>query len=168
MGLRSRPSLPYSSHHNFDGRSVNYVRNSVKVVIDAYNGTVRFFVFDKQDPIIAAYQQIFPALFEDAGNMPADLRAHVRYPESLVRAQGEMYGLYHTQSPQVFFQREDVWSVANQIGVNAEGKKESRPIDPYYVMMQLPGEQKKNEFVLMTSFYAGKSEQHDWLAGWTL
>jgi len=165
-GFTQSSSLPYSSHHNFDGRNVNYVRNSVKVVIDAYNGTVRFFVFDKQDPIIAAYQQIFPALFEDAGNMPADLRAHVRYPESLVRAQGEMYGLYHTQSPQVFFQREDVWNVANQIGVNAEGKKESRPIDPYYVMMQLPGEQKKNEFVLILPFTpASRNNMIGWLAG---
>ena len=165
-GFTQSASLPYSSHHNFDGRSVNYVRNSVKVVIDAYNGTVRFFVFDKQDPIIAAYQKIFPALFEDAGNMPADLRAHVRYPESLVRAQGEVYGLYHTQSPQVFFQREDVWNVANQIGVNAEGKKESRPIDPYYVMMQLPGEQKKNEFVLILPFTpASRNNMIGWLAG---
>ena len=165
-GFTQSSSLPYSSHHNFDGRNVNYVRNSVKVVIDAYNGTVRFFVFDKQDPIIAAYRQIFPALFEDAGNMPADLRAHVRYPESLVRAQGEMYGLYHTQSPQVFFQREDVWNVANQIGVNAEGKKESRPIDPYYVMMQLPGEQKKNEFVLILPFTpASRNNMIGWLAG---
>ena len=165
-GFTQSSSLPYSSHHNFDGRNVNYVRNSVKVVIDAYNGTVRFFVFDKQDPIIAAYQQIFPALFEDAGNMPADLRAHVRYPESLVRAQGEMYGLYHTQSPQVFFQREDVWNVANQIGVNTEGKKESRPIDPYYVMMQLPGEQKKNEFVLILPFTpASRNNMIGWLAG---
>ena len=165
-GFTQSATLPYSSHHNFDGRNVNYVRNSVKVVIDAYNGTVRFFVFDKQDPIIAAYRQIFPALFEDAGNMPADLRAHVRYPESLVRAQGEMYGLYHTQSPQVFFQREDVWNVANQIGVNAEGKKESRPIDPYYVMMQLPGEQKKNEFVLILPFTpASRNNMIGWLAG---
>jgi len=165
-GFTQSSSLPYSSHHNFDGRNVNYVRNSVKVVIDAYNGTVRFFVFDKQDPIIAAYRQIFPALFEDAGNMPADLRAHIRYPESLVRAQGEMYGLYHTQSPQVFFQREDVWNVANQIGVNAEGKKESRPIDPYYVMMQLPGEQKKNEFVLILPFTpASRNNMIGWLAG---
>ena len=165
-GFTQSATLPYSSHHNFDGRNVNYVRNSVKVVIDAYNGTVRFFVFDKQDPIIAAYRQIFPALFEDAGNMPADLRAHVRYPESLVRAQGEMYGLYHTQSPQVFFQREDVWNVANQIGVNTEGKKESRPIDPYYVMMQLPGEQKKNEFVLILPFTpASRNNMIGWLAG---
>ena len=165
-GFTQSATLPYSSHHNFDGRNVNYVRNSVKVVIDAYNGTVRFFVFDKQDPIIAAYRQIFPALFEDAGNMPADLRAHIRYPESLVRAQGEMYGLYHTQSPQVFFQREDVWNVANQIGVNTEGKKESRPIDPYYVMMQLPGEQKKNEFVLILPFTpASRNNMIGWLAG---
>jgi uncharacterized membrane protein (UPF0182 family) len=159
-------SFPYSRHHDFAGKSVNYVRNSVKVVIDAYNGNVRFFVFDKQDPIISAYQGIFPGLFEDASAMPADLRAHVRYPETLVRTQGEVYGLYHTQNPQVFFQREDVWSIANQIGVNAEGKKEPRPIDPYYVLMQLPGEQKKNEFVIILPFTPGsRNNMIGWLAG---
>jgi len=165
-GFTQSASFPYSSHHSFTGRSVNYVRNSVKVVIDAYNGTARFYVFDKQDPIIAAYQQIFPALFEDASNMPADLRAHIRYPETLVRTQGEVYGLYHTQNPQVFFQREDVWSLANQLKINSEGKKESQPIDPYYVLMQLPGEQKKNEFVLILPFTPGnRNNMIGWLAG---
>ncbi|HEY6805973.1 MAG TPA: UPF0182 family protein [Pyrinomonadaceae bacterium] len=159
-------SFPYSSHHSFDGKNVNYVRNSVKVVIDAYNGTVRFYVFDKQDPIINAYQAIFPGLFEDGANMPADLRAHVRYPEPLVRTQGEVYGLYHTQNPQVFFQREDVWNVANQIGINSEGKKEARQIDPYYVLMQLPGEQQKTEFVAILPFTpASRNNMIGWLAG---
>jgi uncharacterized membrane protein (UPF0182 family) len=159
-------SFPYSTHHSFDGKNVNYVRNSVKVVIDAYNGTVRFFVFDKQDPIINAYQAVFPGLFEDSASMPADLRAHVRYPETLVRTQGEVYGLYHTQNPQVFFQREDVWNVANQIGVNSEGKKEARQIDPYYVLMQLPGEQQKSEFVVILPFTPGsRNNMIGWLAG---
>jgi uncharacterized membrane protein (UPF0182 family) len=159
-------NFPYSSHHSFAGKNVNYVRNSVKVVIDAYNGTVRFFVFDKQDPIINAYQAVFPGLFEDAANMPADLRAHVRYPETLVRTQGEVYGLYHTQNPQVFFQREDVWNVANQIGLNSEGKKEARQIDPYYVLMQLPGEQQKSEFVVILPFTpASRNNMIGWLAG---
>ena len=159
-------SFPYSSHHDFVGRSVNYVRNSVKVVIDAYNGTVRFYVFDKQDPIIAAYQQIFPALFEDNSNMPADLRMHIRYPETLVRVQGEVYGLYHTQNPRVFFQREDVWNVAKQLRVNSEGQKDTVPIDPYYVLMQLPGEQKNTEFVLIFPFTpANRNNMIGWIAG---
>lgn len=165
-GFTRSSSFPYSTHHNFTGRNVNYVRNSVKVVIDAYNGTARFFVFDKQDPLIAAYQQIFPALFEDASKMPNDLRAHVRYPETLVRIQAEVYGLYHTQNPRVFFQREDVWNVANQIRVGADGKKETAPIDPYYVLMQLPGEEKKSEFVLIVPFTpSNRNNMIGWIAG---
>jgi uncharacterized membrane protein (UPF0182 family) len=159
-------SFPYSSHQNFVGRTVNYVRNSVKVVIDAYNGTAHFYIFDKQDPIIATYQEIFPTLFEDASQMPADLRTHIRYPETLVRVQGEVYSLYHTQNPRVFFQREDVWNIAKQLRVNSEGQKETVPIDPYYVIMQLPGEQKKDEFVLILPFTpANRNNMIGWIAG---
>lgn len=164
-GFTQSSNFPYSRHQDFSGRSVNYVRNSVKVVIDAYNGTVRFFVFDKQDPLISAYQQIFPALFEDAEKMPVDLRAHIRYPETLVRTQGEVYGLYHTLSPKVFFQREDVWSIANQIRVNDRQQKETVPIDPYYVLTQLPGEQKKSEFVLILPFTpTNRNNMIGWMA----
>jgi uncharacterized membrane protein (UPF0182 family) len=157
--------FPYSTHHDVAGNSLNYIRNSVKVVIDAYNGTARFYVFDNGDPIINAYRGIFPNLFLDASQMPADLRAHVRYPETLVRAQGEVYSLYHTQNPKVFFQREDVWSIAQQITVGAESKKQSTPIDPYYVMMQLPAEQQKNEFVLILPFTpASRNNMIGWMA----
>jgi uncharacterized membrane protein (UPF0182 family) len=97
--------------------------------------------------------------------MSADLRAHVRYPETLVRAQGEVYSLYHTQNPKVFFQREDVWSIAQLITVTSEGKKQNEPIDPYYVMMQLPGEQQKNEFVLIVPFTpASRNNMIGWMA----
>jgi uncharacterized membrane protein (UPF0182 family) len=165
-GFTQSSSFPYSSHQNFAGRSVNYIRNSVKVVIDAYNGSARFFVFDKQDPLISAYQRIFPTLFEDADKMPVDLRAHIRYPESFVRTQGEVYGLYHTQNPKVFFQREDVWGAANQIRLNEQRQKAPVPIDPYYVLMQLPGEQKKNEFVVILPFTpANRNNMIGWMAG---
>jgi len=158
--------FPYSTHHDVAGNSLNYIRNSVKVVIDAYNGTANFYVFDNHDPIINAYARVFPNLFKDASQMPADLRAHVRYPETLVRAQGEVYSLYHTQNPKVFFQREDVWSIAQQITVTDEGKKQNEPIDPYYVMMQLPGEQQKNEFVLILPFTpASRNNMIGWMAG---
>ena len=158
--------FPYSTHHDVAGNRLNYIRNSVKVVIDAYNGTARFYVFDNSDPIIAAYQRIFPTLFVDAGQMPADLRAHVRYPETLVRAQGEVYGLYHTQNPRVFFQREDVWNVAQQITLDDQGQRKSEPIDPYYVLMQLPGEQQKNEFVLILPFTpSNRNNMIGWMAG---
>jgi len=158
--------FPYSTHHDVADNTVNYIRNSVKVVIDAYNGTARFYVFDNQDPLIAAYRRIFPGVFVDASQMPADLRAHVRYPETLVRAQGEVFSLYHTQNPKVFFQREDVWSVAQQVTLDKDNKKQGAPIDPYYVLMQLPGEQQKNEFVLILPFTpASRNNMIGWMAG---
>ena len=145
---------------------INYIRNAVKIVIDAYHGTTIFYVFDNQDPVVAAYRRIFPALFREANEMPADLREHVRYPETLVRAQGEVYSLYHTQNPKVFFQREDVWSVAQQVTLDREGKRQGAPIDPYFVLMQLPGEQQKNEFVLILPFTpANRNNMIGWMAG---
>jgi uncharacterized membrane protein (UPF0182 family) len=157
--------FPYSSHHSVESRPINYIRNSVKVVIDAYNGTAEFYVFDNHDPLIAAYRSTFPSLFRDASQMPADLRAHVRYPETLIRAQGEMYSLYHTQNPKVFFQREDVWNVAQQTRLDDQGKKQSAPIDPYNLLMQLPGE-KKTEFVLILPFTpASRNNMIGWMAG---
>jgi uncharacterized membrane protein (UPF0182 family) len=159
-------NYPYSRHHQVGENSVNYIRNSVKVVIDAYNGTTHFYVFDNEDPLIATYRATFPALFEDASQMPADLRAHVRYPETLIRAQGEVYGLYHTTSAKVFFQREDVWNVAQQIGLDDQGRKQTQTLDPYFVLMQLPGEQTKNEFVLILPFTpAGRNNMIGWMAG---
>jgi uncharacterized membrane protein (UPF0182 family) len=127
---------------------------------------VHFYVFDNQDPLIAAYRATFPALFHDANEMPADLRAHVRYPETLIRTQGEVYSLYHTQNPKVFFQREDVWSIAQQLGLDDQGKKQTQPIDPYYVLMQLPGEQIKNEFVIILPFTpSNRNNMIGWMAG---
>ena len=158
--------FPYSTHHDVAGNTVNYVRNSVKVVIDAYNGTASFYIFDNQDPILAAYRRIFPGLFQDASQMPADLRAHVRYPETLIRSQGEVYSLYHTQNPKVFFQREDAWSIAQHIRINDKGEKVSEPIAPYYVLMQLPGEQQNNEFVIILPFTpANRNNMIGWMAG---
>ena len=165
-GFTESAYFPYSTHHDVANNSVNYVRNSVKVLIDAYNGTATFYVFDKQDPLIAAYQRIFPALFRDGNEMPADLRAHVRYPETLLRAQGEVYNLYHTQNPRTFFQREDVWSIAQRLTLDQELKKQSTPIDPYYVLMQLPGEPQKNEFVLILPFTpSNRNNLIGWMAG---
>jgi uncharacterized membrane protein (UPF0182 family) len=158
--------FPYSTHHDVAANSLNYIRNSVKVVIDAYNGTAHFYVFDNQDPLLAAYRAIFPALFLDASQMPADLRAHVRYPETLIRAQGEVYSLYHTQNPRVFFQREDVWSIAQHVTIDEKNQQESTPLDPYFVLMQLPGEQQKNEFVLIVPFSpANRNNMIGWMAG---
>ncbi len=158
-------TYPYSRHHDVAGNDVNYIRNSVKVVIDAYNGTATFYVFDNADPLIATYRATFPTLFKDASQMPADLRAHVRYPETLIRVQGEVYGLYHTQNSRVFFQREDVWNVAQQVTGENQARKPV-PIDPYFVLMQLPGEQAENEFVLILPFTpAGRNNLIGWMAG---
>jgi uncharacterized membrane protein (UPF0182 family) len=159
-------TYPYSRHQSVGQNDINYIRNSVKVTIDAYNGTVHFYVFDQNDPLIQTFRATFPALFEDAAQMPADLRAHVRYPETLIRAQGEIYGLYHTQSPKVFFQREDVWNVAQQISLDDQNRKQVTPIDPYFVLMQLPGEQTRNEFVLILPFTpASRNNMIGWMAG---
>jgi uncharacterized membrane protein (UPF0182 family) len=159
-------TYPYSRHHKVETNEINYIRNSVKVVIDAYNGTTRFYVFDPQDPLIAAYRGIFPGLFLDANQMPADLRGHIRYPETLLRVQGEVFSLYHTQSPKVLFQQEDVWSVAQQVVVDEQDKKQIQAIDPYYVLMQLPGEQIKTEFALILPFTpANRNNMIGWMAG---
>src|SRR4029079_2307259 len=103
---------------------------------------------------------------QDASQMPADLRAHVRYPETLIHAQGEVYSLYHTQNPKVFFQREDAWSIAQHIRINDKGEKVSEPIAPYFVLMQLPGEQQSNEFVIILPFTpANRNNMIGWMAG---
>ncbi|HKP47000.1 MAG TPA: UPF0182 family protein [Pyrinomonadaceae bacterium] len=159
-------TYPYSRHQQVADNNVNYIRNSVKVVIDAYNGSVKFYVFDAADPLIQTYRNIFPWLFDDASHMPADLRAHVRYPETLIRAQGEIYGLYHTQNPKMFFQREDVWSVAQQVSLDEQNRKQVQNIDPYFVLMQLPGEDQANEFVLILPFTpANRNNMIGWMAG---
>ena len=159
-------NYPYSQHHIAGQKNVNYIRNSVKVVIDAYNGTAHFYVFDNNDPLIATYRAVFPSLFQDASQMPADLRTHVRYPETLIRVQGEVYALYHTQSAKAFFQREDVWKVAQQVVLDEQNRKQIQPIDPYFVLMQLPGEKTKREFVLILPFTpAGRNNLIGWMAG---
>lgn len=159
-------TYPYSRHYAAAGNSVNYMRNSVKAVIDAYNGSVRFYVFDPQDPLISTYRATFPTLFHDASEMPADLRAHVRYPETLMKAQGEVFGLYHTQNTKVFFQREDLWSIATQVGLDDQSKKQVQPIEPYYVLMQLPGEKIANEFAIILPFTpSNRNNMIGWMAG---
>jgi uncharacterized protein len=158
-------TYPYSRHYSAGGKTVNYIRNSVKVTVDAYNGSVDFYVFDAEDPIISAYRAVFPALFKDAAQMPAGLRAHVRYPETLIQTQGEVFGLYHTMNPTVFFQREDVWSMALQASANKENQQ-PEPLEPYFVLMQLPGEEVQNEFVEIVPFTPDKRKNMiGWMAG---
>ena len=159
-------SYPYSTHYDLDGNSINYMRNSVKVVIDAYNGTTTFYVFDNNDPVLAAYRRIFPSLFKDAALMPADLRKHVRYPEKLFKKQAEVYGLYHMTDPAVFFNREDLWTVATEsTGQNSDGQQAPVPMEPNFVLMKLPGETGE-EFVEILPFTpANRNNLIGWIAG---
>lgn len=156
---------PYSTHYDLGNGSINYLRNSVKIVIDAYNGSTTFYVFDPQDPIINAWRQIFPQLFKDASEMPQGLRKHVRYPELLLRMQAAAYGLYHMTDPVVFYNREDLWTVASEIGASASGDQAARPMDPNFVLMKLPGESNV-EFVEILPFTpSNRNNMIGWIAG---
>src|SRR5205807_2135689 len=133
-------TYPYSRHYDAAGGTINYIRNSVKVTVDAYDGSVNFYVFDKDDPLLRAYRGLFPKLFRDGDSMPETLRAHVRYPETLLTAQAEAYSLYHTDDAKVFFQREDMWSVAREsVAKGDNGQTEAQPLEPYFALLQLPG-----------------------------
>ncbi|MFZ0691539.1 MAG: UPF0182 family protein [Acidobacteriaceae bacterium] len=158
-------SYPYSSHYALGDDQINYMRNSVKVVIDAYNGTTRFYVFDTQDPILGAWRRIFPSLFRDAAEMPADLRRHVRYPQLLFEEQAAVYGLYHMSDPEVFYNREDLWTVASELGMSETGEQQAQAMEPNYVLMKLPGEAAV-EFVEILPFTpANRNNLIGWIAG---
>ena len=121
----------------------NYIRNAVKVTVDAYDGTVQFYVFDEEDPIISAWSGIFPDLFQPLEAMPDNLRAHLRYPGDLFREQARLFGTYHMVDHQIFYNREDEWEIPS---VGDKGRME-----PYYTVMRLPGETEE-EFILMLPF----------------
>ena len=133
---------------------INYIRNAVKATIDAYDGETHLYVFDPNDPVIGAYRALFPSLYEDASKMPADLRAHARYPEEMFRVQADIYRVYHMRNPQAFYNNEDIWELARySSGQNAE----PQPVTPSYVYATLPGETKP-EFLLMTTFTPATKE----------
>ena len=140
---------PYSRRIELEGSgAVNYMRNSVKATLDAYDGSVNLYVFDSSDPIIGAWQKIFPKLFEPASAMPADLRTHARYPETLFRVQAEIYRTFHMLDPQAFYNKEDLWDLARFVaGQNGQ----PQPVGPTYVVATLPGSDTP-EFLLLTSF----------------
>jgi uncharacterized protein len=145
---------PYS--HNTRGVG-NYIRNSAKIVLDAYNGNVEMYVADPTDPIMRVYQKIFPGVFRPISDIPPDLRRHLRYPEDIFRVQTFIYSIYHMASPQVFYNKEDLW----QIPVIAGGENEN-PMAPYYTIMRLPQE-KQEEFILMLPFTPGRKDN---LSAW--
>jgi len=158
-------SYPYSTHYSLGNNLINYMRNSVKVVIDAYDGTTTFYVFDPEDPIIAAYRRLFPSLFKDASAMPPGLRKHARYPELLLKLQAEVYGLYHMTDAEAFYNREDLWTVATEVGMSAGGEQQTQPMQPNFVLMKLPGESGE-EFVEILPFTpANRNNLIGWIAG---
>jgi uncharacterized membrane protein (UPF0182 family) len=163
-GFTSSDSYPYSATYTLDGQEINYLRNSVKVVVDAYDGTTTFYVFDNQDPIIAAWRKIFPGLFKDAAEMPSWQRKHVRYPELMLSLQAEAYGLYHMTNPEVFYNREDLWTVATQAGMGDQGEQTTEAMEPNFVLMNLPGESGL-EFVEILPFTpANRNNMIGWIA----
>lgn len=168
-GFTVSDHYPYSRRYRLgaelDGEQVNYLRNSVKAVIDAYDGTTTFYVFDAEDPIIDAYRRMFPTLFKDASGMPADQRAHIRYPELLLALQAEVYGLYHMTDPQVFYNREDLWTVATDVSAGAQAARTAQPMEPNFLLMRLPDE-REPEFVEILPFTpANRNNLIGWIAG---
>jgi uncharacterized membrane protein (UPF0182 family) len=148
--------FPYSTPTRGLG---NYMRNAVKVTVDAYDGTVRFYVADLADPLIRTTARIFPGLLQPLEAMPPDLRAHIRYPEGLFRVQAAMYAVYHMRDTQVFYNKEDLWSIPVVHGVRGD-----RSMEPYYLILRLPGEPKE-EFVLLIPFNPSKRDNLSaWLA----
>ncbi|MGA3127388.1 MAG: UPF0182 family protein [Candidatus Korobacteraceae bacterium] len=158
-------TYPYSSHYHLDRDLVNYMRNSVKVVVDAYDGTTTFYVFDNEDPIISAYRRIFPSLFKDASAMPPGLRKHVRYPELLLKLQAEVYGLYHMTNEGAFYNREDLWTVATEVGLNPGGEQTTLMMQPNFVMMKLPGETGEEFAEILPFTPANRNNLIGWIAG---
>ena len=148
--------FPYSTPY---GGRFNYIRNSVKAVTNAYDGSIHLYVSDPSDPLIQTYEKIFPTLFTSMSQMPADLHAHVRYPEDMFLVQADVLRAYHMKDPQVFYNREDMWDMPQEVGPDG-----SSMLQPYYVIMRLPGADKE-EFLLMLPFTpSGKTNMVAWLA----
>ncbi|HHY92480.1 MAG TPA: UPF0182 family protein, partial [Firmicutes bacterium] len=138
---------------------VNYLRNSVKVTIDAYDGTTTFYLADPSDPLAQAFGRAYPGLFKPLGSMPQELKAHLHYPQGFFAVQASAYTRYHMKNPRVFYNNEDAWNIATEIfGENQQ------PVEPYYVILRLPDETKE-EFVLMQPFTPiNKQNMVGWLA----
>ena len=148
-GYTTSDAHPYSRPLDLtDLGEVNYIRNAVKATIDAYDGDTELYIFAPDDPIIRAYQALFPKLFHPASEMPADLRRHARYPETLFRIQAEIYRTYHMLDPQAFYNKEDVWDLARY---TAAQQGQAASVTPTYVVASLPGESEA-EFLLLLPF----------------
>lgn len=150
---------PYStpSSRRLKKKKLNYIRNSVKAIVDAYDGSVSFYFMGDKDPIARTYKRIFPDLFKDFNEMPEDLKKHIRYPRDLFDIQVATYRLYHMDEVQVFYNQEDLWEIPDEM--YGETRQEMKP---YYIIVKLPNE-KKEEFLLMLPFTPAKKDN---MIGW--
>ena len=152
--------FPYSQSATLNsGLPVNYIRNSVKVVVNAYDGSVNFYLVGKEDPIALSYASIFPDLFNDFDEMPDGLRSHIRYPQDLFTIQARVLTIYHMTEPSEFYNREDVWQWPQEFF-----EDESREMEPYYVLMQLPGSEKLDFIQILPFTPATRENMIAWLA----
>ena len=149
--------FPYSTPHR---EGYNYIRNAVKVTVDAYNGEVIYYVINKKDPVIQTYMNIFPEMFRDFNDMPQGLKHHIRYPMYIFNIQAEVYSTYHMTEPQVFYNKEDKWDIPQEI----YGETETQMI-PYYTIIKFPDANGKEEFVLILPFTpVNKNNMLAWIA----
>jgi uncharacterized membrane protein (UPF0182 family) len=147
---------PYSEPYNGE---YNYIRNSVKVVVDAYNGTVEFYVSNEDDPVLRVYRDIFPDMFQSMDQMPEGLRQHVRYPIHFFKAQINKYNEYHMTDPQVFYNNEDLWTRPNE-----KYGGQSIPMEPYYVLTKLPGQQELQYLLISPLTPNNRDNMIGWMA----
>ncbi|MBK9052277.1 MAG: UPF0182 family protein [Chloroflexi bacterium] len=156
----------YTTSHNFPfatplSNGVNYIRNSVKIVIDAYDGSITYYLADEDDPIIQAYSQIFPNLYQPLADMPDYLQSHIRYPEDLFTWQAQQYAKYHMLDTRVFYNEEDLWEVPQ---ITSSGTQNKVVMEPYYVLFSLPGEPETEYLLIQPYTPKGKSNMIAWLA----
>lgn len=153
---------PYSEPYS-EKTTINYIRNSVKIVIDAYNGTTSFYIADENDPIIKTYSNIFKTVFKPLNEMPESLRSHIRYPQTMFDIQSSIYKKYHIKSARELYNKSDIWDIATQIYTAEEGKNQ-QTVESAYSIMKLP-DSDKEEFLLMIPYTPqGKTNMIAWLA----
>ena len=144
---------------NLGGGAFNYIRNSVKITIDAYDGTTTFYVADPSDPIVRTYQKVFPTLFRPIDDLPETLQTHLRFPEELFNVQARMFGRYHVTSPQQFFRSDDLWTVPE-----GQTTEQTLPSEAYYVVMRMPGEAQAEFLLLQPMVPRNRTNMISWVA----
>jgi len=147
-------NFPYSE--GLPGSTINYMRNSVKVTIDAFDGTTHFYAFDQADPVLKAWMSVFPSLVEPADRIPTGIRAHFRYPQGLFEAQAEIYRTYHMTDPRVFYNKEDQWEIP--------GERKGQTMEPFFVLMKLPGEAQEHFYIMQPYTPRNRDNMIGWVA----